>query len=862
MSTTPAEIRGADALTILAPVFDAPIERFILPSGMTVIHRMIPGGLAAVQLWVKTGSIHESPFLGSGMSHYLEHMLFKGTDRRSAPEITAAVQAVGGDINAYTTFDRTVYHIECPSEGFHQAMDVLYDMAFHALLSTDELAREREVILREIAMNNDDPDRQLIRRMYETAFREHPYRHPVIGHAEQFRRIGPEILRNYHRTRYTPDNMVLIVVGDVQLEALELALENTFAKEPRGQLAQPVIPGEPPQLAPRIARLTGDVAILRGSLAFRVPGIGHADAPALDMLASILGGGESSILCQSLRMRRAVVSDIDVACWNPGKKGLFWMNYTADCGTSAKVENAVLEEIEAAIKKGFSQEDLDRARRMTLTSEIDSRKTVSGHASRLGLSEVVVGDLFYPRQYFLSLDRLTTADLADAARKYLTPNTLTRVSLDAEGYSAKHRAGSSALEVATPELFTLPCGGKILCLPDRTLPKVHLRFGALGGPCYESDANAGATALLATLLTRDSQFRSAETVSKTIESAGGRFDDFCGNNSFGVAMELLSGELDTGLELLEQALLKPDFRNDTFEVERAGQIARIQESEDDISERGRILLRRAFFRNHPYARQSTGSVEALESLSVREIEAQYARLVRSGNAVLAVCGNFETEKTFARLEALLTALNPQPFEPVEIPFDGPENAEIAASMDREQAVLFRSFNGPGVRSEEYLASEVLDEYLSDMSGPLFVNVREKKGMAYFVGASRMVGVNTGMFSLFAGTKPELVPAVRAEFGAVLDEIRRRGIPETELARSKTRLKARRRLSTQTIGSKANSALLEALYGLPLSTHASYDAKVDAVTPERVRNFAASVLQETRRVDFAIGPGLAQGSAAQ
>ncbi|HNX05631.1 MAG TPA: insulinase family protein, partial [Opitutales bacterium] len=701
------DTKATDAMSILAPVFDAPIERFILPSGMTVIHRMVPGGLAAVQLWVKTGSIHESPYLGSGMSHYLEHMLFKGTARRSAPELTAAVQAVGGDINAYTTFDRTVYHIEAPSEGFHAAMDVLHDMAFHSLLDPAELAREREVILREIAMNNDDPDRQLVRRLYETAFREHPYRQPVIGHDEQFRRIAPETLHSYYKARYTPDNMVLIVVGDVHLETLELALENTFAKEPRAQLNQPVIPGEPPQLAPRIARMNGDVSICRGSMAYRVPGMGHADAPALDMLAAIIGGGDSSILCQSLRMRRQIVSDIESSCWNPGKKGLFWISYTSDCGTAEKVEAAVLEELEVTMRRGFSRDDLDRARRMTLTGEIDSRKTVSGHASRLGISEVVVGDLFYPRQYFLTLDRLTTKDLVDAAARYLNTNTLTRVSLDAEGFPSKNRSSAAFSMPSTPEVFTLSCGAKIICQPDRTLPKVHLRFGALGGPCYESDSNAGATSLLATLLTRDTKARSAENVSKTIEGAGGRLDDFCGNNSFGVAMELLSSELEVGLEILEQALLRPDFRAGSFEVERAGQIARIQEAEDDITDRGRALMRRAFFRDHPYARQSNGTTEALGSMSIRDIEAHYARLMRSENAVISICGDIDVEKTATRMESILKSLNNAPFTRSEIPFSGPEPAEISACMDREQTVLFRSFSGPGVRAGNYIVSEIL-----------------------------------------------------------------------------------------------------------------------------------------------------------
>jgi zinc protease len=851
MSNTPANDPGL--MKILGPVFDMPIDRFVLPNGLTVIHRAVSSGLVAVQLWVKTGSIHEAPWLGSGMSHYLEHMLFKGTERRNAPQITAEVQAIGGEINAYTTFDRTVYHIEAPSEGFSVAMDILHDMVFHSKLDSAELTREREVILREIAMNNDDPDRQLVRKLYETAFRDHAYRYPVIGFSEQFKSIDEATIRGYYKARYVPSNMVLIVLGDVNLEALELAIENTFGQEPRTQLSTPVIPGELPQLAPRRAFITGDVSICRGSVAYRVPGIGHEDGPALDMLASILGNGESSVLCQALRMRRQLVNDIDVSCWNPGKTGLFWISYNSDTGTSEKVEAAIHEEIEAKIKAGFTQEELDRARRLTMTNEIDSRKTVSGHASRLGLSEVVVGDLFYPQQYFEALSTLTTDDIARVAKHYITATTRNVVTLDADEAKA-HIAGSSLrVELPAPELIKLPNGARIVMQPDNRLPKVHIRFGALGGPLYETAATQGVTALLATLLTRDTQARSAENVSRTIESAGGRFDEFCGNNSFGVAMELLSGELQTGLDLLEYALIKPDFNPTTFEIERAGQIARIQEYDDEISERGRVHLRRAFYGDHPYRENSNGTVEALKALTTRDIAEHYAKLVRAGNSVVSICGDFDPSVTLPKLTDILSQLPNAEFIAQEPPFKGPKVSDTIEHMDREQAIVFRSFRGPGVRGAENYVADLLDEVLSDMSGPLFVSARERKGLAYFVGASRMTGVHTGMFTLYGGTRPDQVAQLRAEFDAVLEDIRQRGISEEELQRSRTRLKSRRRLSMQTIGARANNALLETLYGLPTETVAQFDGKIDAISMEDIRFFARNYLRDDARVDYAIGP---------
>ena len=849
-------------MEILGPTLSAPVGRFVLPNGLTVIHSEQPGGLVAVQLWVKTGSIHEAPMLGSGMSHYLEHMLFKGTRTRSAQDITAQVQAIGGDINAYTTFDRTVYHIEGPCEGFATAMDILCDMAFNSVLDSDELAREREVILREIDMTNDDPDRKLMRRLFETAFREHPYRQPVIGHKEQFSRIDEATLRAYYRSRYTPDNMVLVIVGDVHIEQLELALDSSFGAQERAQSSAPILPREPMQLAPREARMEDDLSICRGTMAYRVPGIGHPDAAALDMLAAILGGGESAILPQALRMRRQLVNEIDVSCWNPGKQGLFWISYTCDSGTHERAERAIVEEIEAAISAGFSDEDLSKARLMSMTQELDYRKTVSVLASRLGIAEVVVGDLHYPRQYFTALDALTVDDIRRVAKAYLRECTLSKVTLDAECACASASCCQSALALPPIEQLTLKNGARLILQPDRRLPKINIRFGGLGGPLYESEASRGVTSLLATLLTRDTQAHSAENVSRIIESAGGRFDDFCGNNSFGLAMELLSSEVETGLNLFEYALLKPDFRQTTLDVERAAQIARLHEGDDDISDRGRRLLRKAFFREHLYGISPAGTVEALEKLTIADVEAQYRRLVCAKNSVLSVCGDFDPAELLPRLEEMLLALPDTSFTPNEPAFDGPRKQNIVEEMEREQAVLFRSYSGPGVRSEDYNAAEVLDETLSDMSGPLFIAVRERKGLTYFVGASRLVGVNTGTFTLYGGTRPDQVEQVRTEFDLVLEQIRATGLPAGELLRSQTRLKARRRLGMQSIGSRANSVMLDTLYGLPIQSTADYDAKIDAITPEIIRDFARQYLRDEKRVDFVIGPMRGAKSEAQ
>src|ERR1700685_9219 len=259
-----------------------PVERTVLANGLTLLVKPDrSAALASVQVWVKTGSIHEGEQLGAGLSHFLEHMLFKGTARRSVRETSATVQASGGYINAYTTFDRTVYYIDLPSERLEVAVDLLADAVLHSTLPEDEIAREKDVILREIAMTKDDPENRLWEAVFATAFREHPYRQPVIGHKDVFAAADRSALLAYYRERYVPNNMVVVIAGDVAPAEARAFVERHFGATPRARLAPVLVPGEPVQLGPRVLHRFENVEVVRAALAWPIPGLTDPSAPTL-----------------------------------------------------------------------------------------------------------------------------------------------------------------------------------------------------------------------------------------------------------------------------------------------------------------------------------------------------------------------------------------------------------------------------------------------------------------------------------------------------------------------------------------------------------------------------------------------------
>ena len=852
----PKTASTAADLRLLDPFWREPVERTVLPNGLTLIlKRDTSAALASVQVWVKTGSIHEGGHLGAGLSHYLEHMLFKGTERRAGREISATVQAHGGYINAYTTFDRTVYYIDLPSEHTGVAIDLLADAVLHSTLPAEEVTKEKDVILREIAMTRDDPDNRLWDALFSASFREHPYRQPVIGHRDVFSTVTREDLHGYYRARYVPNNLVVVIVGDVDLAATRAAVERHFGGTPRLRLAPVLVPTEPAQLAPRADHRFEDVEVTRAVLAWPIPGLTHPDAPYLDLVATILGHGDSSVLWQDIRERAGLVHTIEASSWNPGSTGLFCISFTSDAAKREAATVAVQRSLERCAARGFTGPQIKKALRQLVVGEINSRKTMSGQASRLGVSEVVVGDLDHSRTYFEHVRAATPADLRRTLKQYLTPGRLTTVSLNPQAaVGAAAKVETTLVGQADFSEVKLPNGARLLLQRDERLPNLHLRFLMQGGPLFEEAGKRGATALLATMLTKDTRTRSAAAVAQFIEEAGGSFYPFCGNNSLGVAAEVLPSDADRALRVVSDAILAPAFKAVSFGLERDALIAALQQDDDDVVTLAQKRGREKFFGPHPLALDAQGNQAGVKALSAADLRALHGRLCVGSNVVLAVAGDFDPRKLTPKLKAFLSRIPRGALPPMPAPFAGPADVgDFVEFEPREQAVVLQAFRGPNVHATDFYVSEVADELFSGMASRLFERVREEKGLAYFVRSGRVVGLDAGMFYFFAGAQPGKEGDVLAEIDAEVLRVQSGGVEAPELGRCQARLKAGRRQSLQTNSSRAMQAGLNALQGQPINDWKNYDGRIEAVTIADLASFASRYFVRAQRTQLVVRP---------
>ncbi len=815
-----------------------------LDNGLVIIVREDHSApVVSAQAWCRAGSIDEGPWLGAGLSHVLEHMLFKGTTTRGTGRIDQEVHDAGGYMNAYTSFDRTVYWINVPNTGARVAIDILADIVQNATLPEDELVKELDVIRREMDMGQDDPGRRSSRRLFETAYTRSPYRYPIIGIPDIFNTITRDDVQAYYRQKYAPNNLFFVVVGDVVTADVVSQLSEAFA----GARAKPIpavpIPEEPAQTAPRELIEEAPIEIGHVHYSWHIPEIRHPDVAPLDVLSVILGSGRSSRLHREVRERAGLVHSVDAWTYNPGSPGLFGVSALIDGDKFAASSEAVQREIERLQESAPDEAELVKAVKQITASTLASRKTMQGQAQDLGGSWLTVGDLGFSARYLEAVRRVTCEDVRRVARTYLLTNNRTCSALLPAGARPPAVSVSTRARQSPVTLFTLGNGLRLLVKEDHRLPFVEFRMVFQGGVLAESLADNGITGLMTKLLLKGTRTRSAEEIASAIESVGGSIDVYAGNNSFGVTLEVLEADFALGLEMLAEVVLNPSFPAAELEREREYQLAAIRSQKDHLLQLASRAMRRALFGDEGYGLDASGTEESVAAIDLRQVADFHARLAVPGNCVLAIYGHVRADEVREAVERAFGQWAGGAGAALRVPSERPLSGvrRVEQSLDKKQAVLVMGFRGLTMQSRDRHALELLQEACSDLGSRLFMRVRDELGLAYYVGAQNFVGLMPGYFAFYAGTEPSRAEKVHGEFLAEIENLRTHGLSAEELQRAKAKVIGHRKISRQDLGTHAMTSALDELYGLGYAYSDTEDALFEAVTLEEVREAARRYL---------------------
>ncbi|MGD8380708.1 MAG: pitrilysin family protein [Syntrophobacterales bacterium] len=831
-----------------------PGDTFVqLRNGMTVLIRENhTSRVVSTQILVKTGSIYEDKYFFGGLSHYLEHVVSGGSTRSfTEAEAQRTLKSLGGASNAYTSYDQTAYFINTTGEHYREALKLLFSYVSESLLDPAEVVREKAVIQQEFKLGETNPRRQLWQLFARTAYLKHPIRHPVIGYEDVFVTISRDDLLDYYRKRYTPQNMVVTIVGDVQAaEALKAVLELSN-KMMRTFNPPVVIEKEPIQTTARWAeRFFPPARLTTMMIGFHTVPLNHPDLYPLDLMAIILGQGRSSRLYLDLKDKKGLVLSVSASSWTPSyAPGLFSFSFSLDRDKVEPTLAATWEEV-ARIKKNLvKKNELEKAKRQVIADFTFSKQSASGMASSLASSFAATGNPYFDSLYVERIKGVSREDIRRVAQTYLRRQASTVAILSPPRSQTKEAEEELRGTAGKIRKVTLDNGLTVLMKRNPAVPIVNFQVFGLGGQRFEPENLRGIGSFTMELVTKGTQSRSKREIAETIEKLGGSLDAGSGRNTYYASLDVLKDDAEIGLELLADVLQNPRFSEEEIEKQRKDTLLAIRRLDESWQNEVARVFRQHYYGQHPYGNDIIGTKETIRGVSRGDIMNFFQQTVMPNNAVLAVFGDIDPEAMAEKVKSAFGKWRPGKVVAPVIPKAVAlltATEQVRKKTEKVSAAIYLGTNGMTVKDPERSTLDVIDAVLSGISYPSGWLQEALRGgdrsLVYVVHAFPSSGIDGGHFGIITQTTMANYEKVVAIILEKLEKIKQKPLEPEELAAAKDMIITMHEMSLETNGAQARSAAVNEVLGLGYDWDARYPELVEQVSAEDVFTVARRLFQ--------------------
>jgi len=659
------------------------------------------------------------------------------------------------------------------------------------------------------------------------------------------------------------------VVGDFDSDKIRLEVGELFGGLPAGQ--QPARPRllRPFEEQPGVRFLEAPVHQAHLMIGFPTPGAREGAAPALDLLAFVLGRGEDSRLAKRVKTEAGLVTSASASTYSFREMGLFLIEAQLDAAKTTEALTEIVKEVYRLGQEPASASELSRARANFQRSFVQARETVQGHANQRGRYQSLYGNPDYEEIYLDQIRQLDAERVRSVARALFKTDRLSVVLLVPEGTGQRPGAEEitslgASLEAppAPPSIdrgarllkATLENGFEIVVQENRRLPLAAVQAGLLGGLLLEDEANNGLHNFIAGMLTQGTPRLTSAQIAHEVEQLGGMLNASAGHNMLALSGLFPSQQVKKGLEIFLEVLLHPTFPEKELERKRQEILARIQSRQERVRNRAFQLFYQTLFHDHPYRLHPLGQRERLLEFHREHLITHYQRLITSERMVLAVAGDVDGQEILQKLQSRLSLLERSPPDALQPPTEGQpgENQVERKTLKSKQAHLVLGFVAPAKGHPDYFPMKVLQTILSGIGGRLFVQLRDRQGLAYSVSAFALDDPFQGAFGVHAATDPTTVEKMRE---GILEEIRRlrdEPVGPGELVRAKNSLIGSYRIARQTNSALAGDLVYNELFGLG-DFGQLYRQGIEKVTGADVLKFARDYLSPERYTLAIVGP---------
>ncbi|MGF1934689.1 MAG: pitrilysin family protein [Nostoc sp. ChiQUE02] len=898
-AATPTAVTPVSALS-----FTQGVQKTVLDNGLTVLTKEVhTAPVVSVQVWYKVGSRNEVKG-ENGISHQLEHLMFKGTNDRPV-QFGRLFSALGSQFNAFTSYDETAYFGTVQRDKLEALLTLEADRMENSLVGPEQLTSEKRVVISELQGYENSPGYRLSRAVMRAAFPNRAYGLSVGGTKADVEKFTVEQVRNYYQTYYSPENATLVITGDFATEPALKVVKETFgklsqrAKTGTGRAlnnssasssladASPSTPVA--KKAPIVLKQPGSAALLQA--VYPLPDIKHPDVPAIDVMDAILTGGRSSRLYQAL-VESGLASSVSGGAAELIEPGWYEIDATAAPGQElGKIAQVLQESLVKLQQQPVTPEELNRAKTQMQASYILGNQDITSQANQLGYNQTIAGDYRFIEKYLAAIAKVTPAQVQQAAKTYLNPAKQTIGFFEPtqpDGKPGTSSAGSGRtvenfspgkpvdpaelakyLPPATsatdsnkqslPEEFTLNNGVKVLLLSDRNLPTINLSGQIDAGTEFDGNQKAGLANLTANNLMNGTQTKNALTLAKTLEDKGADLSFSASREGVNVSGQGLSANLPILIQTLADVLENATFPADQLELSRQRALTNLKVQLDDPKGLGRQVFQQAIYpENHPF--HSFPKAESLKSITRDDLLGFYQTHYRPDTTTIALVGDFDPVKVKALLNQVFGKWQATGKPPIlkvpSVPLPQTLTRLNKVIPGKAEAVTYIGYSGISRKDPRYYAALVLNQILGGdtLSSRLGTEVRDRQGLTYGIYSGFAAGINPGPFLIQMQTAPGDAQKAIASTLALLKQLREQGVTEAEFNTAKRSITNSYPVDLANPSNVSSIILDNAVLGLSRSEIQEFPQRIQAVTMVDMQQAIEDLIKPENLVIVTTGPG--------
>lgn len=781
-------------------VWASQAQMYKLDNGQTVVVQEVKNNpIVTIDTWIKTGSIDEEDS-NNGVAHFLEHLFFKGTKTHEPGEFDKILETKGAITNAATSKDFTHYYITIPSKDFDLAMDLHGDMILHPLIPRKEMEKERKVVLEEISKDLNSPTKIMQDNLNSMLYTTHPYKRKVIGRSDVIETITRDQVLSFYNKNYSPSNMVTVIIGDVDANHAIEKTKEAFNAEYKKQ-TKTIYTKEAPltKQQKKVEYLDTESGYM--VIGFRGTPIDDKDSYALDVLATILGDGRSSVLNQVLKEKKRIAFSVDAGNSTFRDDGIFYISANYEPTKCKIVQDTIFNEIEKIQKNGVTDDQLKLAKNIIERSTYYSRESITNIATEIGYTMALTNDIKFYDTYLDNIKNVSKEDVKKVAEKYLGINrsavsiVLPKSAKEVPVASLTQQAPATAelvSENAQTQKYKLSDGATMLYTPNNVNDIIAISIYAKGGQLAEQ--KAGTANLTATAMMRGTKNYTSLELSQVLEDNGIKIQPSASADAFVINVLTTKDEYDKTLELLNEVVNNATFEDYEIDKVKTEKLNTIKRNKDVPLQRAIEEYRDLIYQNSPYSISSKILEKNIPNITKEDIINYYNSIFAPKNLVISINGNIDKDKTIQDLNNIFKPKeNTKNFDFVQynskIPTVTTPRQTIQKVPTTETAWILLGWQTNGVLNEkDYATLQVIDSLLgSGMSSRLFKDLREQEGLAYQLGSGYSPNVLRGSFLLYIGTNPQTLDKAKSGLFAEITRLKTEYVGDKELQDAKEKL---------------------------------------------------------------------------